>query len=257
MHLLPSDVAAAAAGDGSTTTAASRLIAGARVVLTQLEVPRDTTLAAMRAGRAAGAVTIFTPAPTPPPSDPLPTAFYAATDVLVPNRTEALQLAASVTADAAQAAAFTAAAAGGDAGSATREQLAEAAVALCRAGCGAVVITLGSHGSLVLLAGEAAGDAVHVPAVRVPAVVDTTGAGDSFSGALAYFYSRLRPAAPATTARGVAKDALLDAARRAAYVAAVSVTRKGTQSSYARVGDGLLPPALFDLSAPFAAAALL
>jgi ribokinase len=88
-----------------------------------------------------------------------------------------------------------------------------ATTALLGRGPRSVVLTLGSRGALV---DDGAGPvAVAAPRVRV---ADTTGAGDAFTGALAY---RL--------AHG---DALADAARLAARVAALTVTRNGAQSSF-------------------------
>ncbi|MEV6895744.1 ribokinase [Amycolatopsis sp. NPDC051372] len=77
----------------------------------------------------------------------------------------------------------------------------------------AAVVTLGSRGAVVVTSSGLT--AVSSPAV---AAVDTTGAGDAFAGALA-----------ASLASGVS---LVDAAHRAAAVAAVSVTRHGAQPSY-------------------------
>lgn len=77
----------------------------------------------------------------------------------------------------------------------------------------AAVVTLGARGALVLT-----GDgATEIPAPEVE-VVDTTGAGDAFSGALA-----------ASLAAG---ETLENAARKAVRVAAWSVTRHGAQPSY-------------------------
>lgn len=75
------------------------------------------------------------------------------------------------------------------------------------------MITLGADGALVL---DSAG-VCEVPGIKVRAV-DTTGAGDAFTGALA---TRL--------ARG---DALSDAARFAVRVGAAAVTKPGAQPSY-------------------------
>ena len=78
------------------------------------------------------------------------------------------------------------------------------------AGPRAVVVTLGADGALVV-----EGDrAEHVPAQPV-AVVDTTGAGDTFCGALAD-----------ALARGAT---LVEAARWGVAAAALSVTRSGAQ----------------------------
>ncbi|WP_432849011.1 ribokinase [Amycolatopsis sp. CA-161197] len=82
----------------------------------------------------------------------------------------------------------------------------------------AAVVTLGAKGAAVVTP-----DGVtEVPSPPVTAV-DTTGAGDAFAGALA-----------ASLAEGTT---LPDAARRAARVAALSVTRAGAQPSYPTLDD--------------------
>ena len=201
--------------------AAGSVVGSAAVVLCQNEIPLSATAAALAAGAAGGAVTIFTPAPVP--AEPLPDDLLAATDVLVPNAGEVLALAGG------------GGGSGGGAGTdkgTVRREVREAAQRLVGRGVRAVVVTLGSAGALVTTAARAA----HVAATPVTAVVDTTGAGDAFSGALAYFLAAA--GAPPTDF-----DALLLATRRAAVYAADSVTKAGTQSSYATAAD--LPPALF------------
>ncbi|MGW4126734.1 MULTISPECIES: ribokinase [Amycolatopsis] len=77
----------------------------------------------------------------------------------------------------------------------------------------AAVVTLGAKGAAVVTA-----DGVtEVPSPKVEAV-DTTGAGDAFAGALA-----------TSLAKG---EQLVDAAREAVKVAAITVTRQGAQPSY-------------------------
>lgn len=76
-----------------------------------------------------------------------------------------------------------------------------------------VVVTVGARGAVVADAGGCA----EVPSPAVTPV-DTTGAGDAFAGALA--------------ARLAADASLVDAARYAVRVAAISVTRRGAQASY-------------------------
>lgn len=236
-HVTPDSVAAAFARLPYVST-----------VLCQLEIPHDATLAALRAAAAARAVAFFTPAPAPPgglPDD----AFLALSSVLIPNLGEARAL-ARCAADAPPV---------------------HAAGALLSRGAGAVVVTLGSAGCLVVtlptvapvplpsgaeLAATPHGSVVvrTVPAVRVARVIDTTGAGDCFSGSLAFFYSHLAAAhAPCVVgasvgAAGVPVDwaCLVEAARRAVYVAGSSVTRRGTQSSY--VPRSELPACLFDFT---------
>jgi ribokinase len=78
---------------------------------------------------------------------------------------------------------------------------------------GSVVVTMGEQGA-VLLADDAA---THIPAESVKAV-DPTGAGDAFTAAFAV-----------ALAEGLS---LLDAARRARIVAAITVTRVGAQSAF-------------------------
>jgi ribokinase len=85
-------------------------------------------------------------------------------------------------------------------------------------GVGTVVVTMGSGGAL-LLDGDGA---MHVPAVSVEAV-DPTGAGDAFTAALAV-----------SLAEGLS---LLDAARRASIVAALTVTRIGTQAVFPSLAE--------------------
>jgi len=80
------------------------------------------------------------------------------------------------------------------------------------------VVTLGGAGALVI---ERDGT-TEVSSPKVTAV-DTTGAGDAFAGAL--------------VTQLAAGDDLVAAARRAARVAAVSVTRSGAQASYPTRGE--------------------
>lgn len=208
LQLLPSDIAAA-----------KEVLSRSSAVLCQLEVPQETTLAALQQARKAGVVAILTPAPAPPA--PLDAEFYLNTDILVPNKVEALALAGM----------------SANSGDITMDTLKTAAQNLLERGCRAVVMTLGSKGCLIAIQGE--DSLTHVPAAHVAHVVDTTGAGDAFSGALAYFYAQLLPAG--TT--GIHGATLIEAARRAAFVAADSVTKKGTQKSYPSRAE--LPSDLF------------
>lgn len=132
------------------------------VVLVSREIPADVVGRTLAAARAAGARTILNPAP----ADGLDLEELALVDVLTPNRGELTLAAAALAVGASRP---------------------EPEIQARRlAGPGgvreAIVVTLGSDGALVVPAGDAA--PTPIPAHTVTAV-DTTGAGDAFSGALA------------------------------------------------------------------------
>jgi ribokinase len=126
------------------------------VVLTQLEIPVAAAEAALRAGRAARAITILNPAPV----RPLSPSILQLIDVLTPNQVEARVLTGR-SPDA----------------MIEPEQLARE---LIRGGVKQVVMTLGEKGALIVTATSSS----HVQAVKMLAV-DTTGAGDAFNAGLA------------------------------------------------------------------------
>ena len=97
----------------------------------------------------------------PAPAQALPTDLLAQVDVLIPNESETSLLTGLPVESMSQAE--------------------EAAQALLNQGVGAVVLTLGSRGALVVEPGR---EAVHLPSHTVE-VVDTTAAGDAFVAGLA------------------------------------------------------------------------
>jgi len=131
--------------------------AGVRVALFQLETPLPATAAALRAARAAGAVSVLDPAPVPAADIG---ALIASADIVTPNETEAAALTGIAPVD--EASAFAAAA------------------ALLGRGAGTAVVKRGAAG-LVWQARDGARGVV--PAFPV-ASVDTVAAGDCFNGAL-------------------------------------------------------------------------
>lgn len=175
--------------DEAAVSSSEATIAAAVVVVLQLEIPLDGVAAAVAA--ATGIVVL-----TPAPARPLPAELLARIDVLVPNRGELAALTGRHVDDH------------------------EAAIAAARAlrgdashpGPAAVVVTLGADGALVV--DEHGAD--HVPARQVE-VVDTTAAGDAFSGALAD-----------GLARGLD---LRVAVRRSVVAASLAVGRSGAQPS--------------------------
>lgn len=186
----PGANAALSPGD---VAAAQETIAAASVVSLQLEIPMESVRAAAAAAERAGTRVVLNPSPAPEVA--LAPELLAVADPLVVNEHEARQL--SGRADGSPA---------------------EWAQALREQGARSVVITLGGDGALVL---DASGSE-DIPGVRVKAV-DTTGAGDAFTGALA---TRL--------ARG---DALPEAARFAVRVGAAAVTKPGAQPSYPTLAE--------------------
>ncbi len=100
----------------------------------------------------------------------------------------------------------------------TPTQAEAAARALLAAGIGRVIVTLGAEGALFVATGEA----VAISPVRVDPV-DTTGAGDAFIGSFAQHYVRSRDV-PA-------------ALGWASQYAADSITKRGTQTAFATVGE--------------------
>jgi ribokinase len=157
----------------------------AAVVLLQLEVPLATVQAA--ADAASGTVVL-----TPAPPQPLPPGLLRRVSVLVPNEHELVQLA------------------GADPAPRSPADLAGLARGL---GAAATVVTLGARGALVV-----PGDGPVVLQAPPPVeAVDTTGAGDCFTGALG-----------AALARGAD---LAAAVREAVAAAALSTTGPGARGA--------------------------
>ncbi|KAM5318607.1 ribokinase isoform 1-T1 [Glossophaga mutica] len=173
---------------------AASAISRARVVICQLEVTPATSLEALTMARSSGVKTLFNPAPAAADLDPR---FYGLSDVFCCNESEAEILTGLTVSSPA------------DAG--------KAALVLMGRGCQVVIITLGAEGCVMLSQSEPVPK--HIPTEKVKAV-DTTGAGDSFVGALA-FYLAYYPKLP-----------MEEMLKRSNFIAAVSVTATGTQSSY-------------------------
>ena len=165
---------------------AAEVIGAAAVVVAQLEVPLDAIMRAFEIARAAGALTILNPAP----ARSLPEELLRLTSVLTPNEEEANALAAMPDASPG-----------------------EACAELRRRGASTVIVTLGAKGVYV----DDGVTAEVVAGRKVDNVVDTTAAGDCFTGALAVALGEGR--------------SLHEAARFANVAAAISVTRVGPQPS--------------------------
>lgn len=153
------------------------VIAGADVLVCQLEVPVETVAAAAVAARAAGTRVVLNAAP----ARPLPAELLAAVDLLVVNEGEAKAISGR-----------------------GREDMAALLDVVPRA-----VVTLGAAGAWY---GDRTGTRQHVSAPAVTSV-DSTAAGDAFTGALAVAWGEGRP--------------ILDAVRWACAAGAVCVRRLG------------------------------
>ena len=164
---------------------AEDLIAHSDAVLSVLEINTATAARAMTLARRHNVISILNPAPAQALDDEL----LAGVDVLTPNESE-LRILSGLTPDA-------------------PADTLELAHGLQRRGVRRLVVTRGSQGALVV---DADGGVRQV-AGRPVAVVDTTGAGDAFTSALAVALAERRP--------------LLEAVRFAACAGALACTRLG------------------------------
>ena len=156
---------------------AAEIIQSAEVLVCQMEVHQDVIIAALELAHRAGVTAILNPAP----AQSLPDYAWGYVSVLTPNRAEL-------------------------------EAISDAPT-LRQLGVGALAITLGAEGVLLVTDTGEQG----VPARSVPRVVDTTAAGDCFTGALAVALGEGR--------------LLPDAAAFANAAAALSVEKAGAQPS--------------------------
>jgi len=171
-------------------------IRSADALVVQLEVPLAAVERAAALAAAAGVPVILDPAPAP--DGGLPAALLRHVSCLKPNESEAERLTGIRVTDAYSAA--------------------RAAAALRGLGPRTVIVTLGTAGAVIA---DEAGTR-HVPAFEISAL-DTTAAGDAFTGALAV-----------GVAAGITWD---EAVRQAAAAGALAATRMGAQPSLPTRGE--------------------
>lgn len=145
-----------AALDGKDIDSALDQIAGAAILLVQLEIPMKTVDYVVRYAAGRGVKVILNPAP----ANILSQELLECVHILTPNIKEASMIAGIDVTD--------------------MESAKKAAKIICAKGARNVVVTMGSLGALI----HANGEFVVVPA-RPVETVDTTAAGDVFNGALA------------------------------------------------------------------------
>ena len=174
---------------------AGDVIEAADIVVSQLETPMETLVFTAELAAKHGVPMILDPAPAP--ETPLPSELLSKLYCIKPNENEAYRLTGVEVTDAKSAQ--------------------KAADVLLEKGARSVIVTLGTQGALVCERNsQGAGRGVLVPAHVVKAV-DTTAAGDCFSGALAV---------------GLASGmSLVDAARLGVKASALSVMKLGAQPS--------------------------
>jgi ribokinase len=165
-----------------------RLAGQISVVLLQLETPLDAVVEAARAARAMGCRVILDPAP----AQSLPDDIWPFVDVVTPNETEAEVLTGIRAAD--------------------QESAVAAGTWFLQRGAGAAIVTLAERGVVVVGKGKTTG----YPAFAVQPV-DTTAAGDAFTGSLG-----------AALAQGIGWE---DAVHRALAAGALAVTVAGASPS--------------------------
>ncbi len=163
-------------------------IQNAGALLLQLEIPLNTVVMAAQEAKLAGCLVILDPAP----ARELPEELYRSADIIKPNETELAILT------------------GREINS--LEDVESAARVLLNRGVGAVAVTLGGQGAMLVQQGICR----HFPAPKVQAV-DTTAAGDSFTAAMAMLLLQ--------------GYSLEQAVAFAMEVSGIVVTRRGAQTS--------------------------
>lgn len=169
-------------------------IAASAVFLAQLETNLTAVEYGLKLARELGVTTILNPAPAP--ATALPERIYPLCDYLTPNESETAALTGLKVA--------------------SLEDASPAADVLLSRSARNVVITLGAQGAFI----KNAALAQHIPAVDAGPVIETTGAGDAFSGGFAVALAEGSDVVAAT--------------RFACAVAGISVTRHGTTRAMPR-----------------------
>lgn len=167
----------------------SEVVAASKVVLAQLEVPLETVNYGFRLAKENDCITVLNPSPV----QKLPVDLLCNTDILILNEHEAEALINSSVSSV--------------------EEAKDCIPRLLALGVKQVVLTLGEKGCVYT-----SGEEIYFQPARKVTAVDTTGAGDSFCGALI---------------SALAKEISMEnAIEFATVVSSMTVTKKGTSSSF-------------------------
>ncbi|XP_037934670.1 ribokinase-like [Teleopsis dalmanni] len=185
--------------NGEDVSKAEKLFTSCKILICQLEVPVESTLHALQAFKG---ISILNAAPA---LQNTPIELLKSATIFCVNESEAALMTGAYEI-------------------VNLEQSKEALMKLQEMGANTVVITLGSLGA-VYVKSDKKNEFIHVPSITVEKVVDTTGAGDAFIGALAYFMAKYP------------KSALHQQIGAACRIASYSVQYPGTQSSFPNQQD--------------------
>lgn len=190
-------VAAGANGDVSATQVPDEILKPGNVVLMQMELPLAETTTLIERAKQRGAIVVLNLAPV----FKIPQKTLEMVDYLIVNELEARKMAEVI-------------------GINSSQDLMVLAKTLSAKSGQTCVITLGAQGSIAM---TASGSGWRVPALNIPNVVDTTGAGDCYCGTfVAAIHGKL---------------ALGSAMRRASVAASLSCANHGAQESYPYLAD--------------------
>jgi len=201
-------------------------VKGAKMLVCQLEVSLAATVSALRVAHNNKVLTILNPAPAVLPTDTLEQCdlvreLYSLSDIFVPNETE-LETLTGLSVKSIS-----------DAERAAERVLRGMAIGALGSAPRYVLVTLGENGSLLSRKNPTTGAIEHCfqPLETRVKAIDTTGAGDCFIGALAFFLSRqMTPEMTCDSPEFF--NALKRSIPKACSVASNSVTKLGTQTSY-------------------------
>lgn len=178
---------------------AETIIKMSKIIIAQFETPIEATIDAFKIARKNGVITILNPAP----ARKIPTELLALTDIIVPNETEVYELTKVKIK--------------------SEDSIRLAAKKFLENDVKYVIITLGERGA-ALVSNEGY---ELLKAIKVNAI-DTTAAGDSFIGALAYMLCRHKK-----IEFELVKEAIIFANK----VSSIVVQKSGAQASLPRLEE--------------------